>query len=124
MATIGGRIREVRKSHGLTLEKFGEKIGITASSLSTIENGKSNPSEQTIRAIIREFHVSDIWLRKGEGEPFEDNFLEAEITNFAKQVVNFGSESFQARFIYALSKLTPEGWAVLEQIAKDMQKEE
>lgn len=122
MTTIGERIRVVRKSHGLTLEKFGEKIGITASSLSTIENGKSNPSEQTIRSIIREFNVSELWLRTGEGEMFELRSAEEEIAEFARSVITSGTDSFRARFIAALSKLTPEGWAVLEQIAEEMQK--
>ena len=42
------RIKALRKAEGLTLEKFGERIGITASSCSTIESGKSNPSELLI----------------------------------------------------------------------------
>ena len=37
------RIRQVRKSYGLTLEQFGEKIGLKKSVLSRIENGYSMP---------------------------------------------------------------------------------
>lgn len=70
MNTIGERIRQLRKSEGLTLEKFGERIGITASSCSTIESGKSNPSDQTIRSICREFRVREEWLRTGEEPMF------------------------------------------------------
>lgn len=70
METIGTRIKEIRKGAGLTLEKFGAKIGITAASLSTIENGKSNPSVQTVLMICREFNVNEDWLRDGTGEPF------------------------------------------------------
>lgn len=66
MNTIGERIRQLRKSEGLTLEKFGERIGITASSCSTIESGKSNPSDQTIRSICREYRVREEWIRNGE----------------------------------------------------------
>ncbi len=60
------RIKAVRKAAGLTLEKFGERIGISNSACSAIETGKNNPSEQTIRAICREFGVRDEWLRCGE----------------------------------------------------------
>lgn len=70
MDTIGERIRLLRKSEALTLEKFGERIGITASSCSTIESGKSNPSDQTIRSICREFRVREEWLRDGEEPMF------------------------------------------------------
>ena len=71
MNTIGERVRHLRKvSLNLTLEKFGERIGITAASLSAIENGKSNPSDQTIRSICREFRVREEWLRTGEEPMF------------------------------------------------------
>lgn len=65
---VGRRIWQVRKDSGLTLDKFGARIGIKKSSLSHIESGRTNPSEQTIRSISREFGVSEAWLRTGEGE--------------------------------------------------------
>ena len=52
------RIRQVRKAYGLTLEQFGEKIGLKKSVLSRIENGYSMPQEQTLRLICRVFSVS------------------------------------------------------------------
>lgn len=71
MDTIGGRIRLLRKDAlSLTMEKFGERIGITTASLSNIENGKTNPSDQTIRSICREFRVREEWLRTGEGSMY------------------------------------------------------
>ena len=76
---INQRIKEVRKAAGLTLEKFGQRIGITASSCSTIESGKSNPSNQTIVAICREFGVSELWLRTGEGEMFLQRSMNQEL---------------------------------------------
>lgn len=39
--TQNERIKEVRKSLGLTLEKFGERIGLKKSAVSLIENGKT-----------------------------------------------------------------------------------
>ena len=66
--TIGERIRMVRKETGLTLEKFGESIGLKKAGLSLIENGRNGASDQTIRSIAREFGVSEDWLRTGEGE--------------------------------------------------------
>ncbi|MCI6655035.1 MAG: helix-turn-helix domain-containing protein, partial [Clostridium sp.] len=44
--TQGERIKEVRKSLGLTLEKFGEKIGVTKVAISNLENGHRNLTEQ------------------------------------------------------------------------------
>lgn len=65
------RIREVREHFGLSMEKFGSRIGIGKASISLLESGKNNPSIQTIALICREFGVNETWLRTGEGEMFE-----------------------------------------------------
>lgn len=77
--TQGERIRELRKSLGLTLEKFGDRIGMKKNSISQIENGKNSVTEQVIKSICREFNVDYIWLTTGEGNMFvdtDDNFIE------------------------------------------------
>ena len=77
--TQGERIREVRKTLGLTLEKFGEKIGMKKNSVSQIENGKNSVTEQVVKSICREFNVDYIWLTTGDGEMFvdtDDDFIE------------------------------------------------
>lgn len=71
--TQGERVREVRKALGLTLEKFGDKIGMKKNSVSQIENGKNNVTDANIKAICREFNVDYIWLTTGEGEMFVDS---------------------------------------------------
>lgn len=63
--TVSDRIKEVRKSENLTMEKFGERVKISKVSVSRIENGINNPSDQTIMLICREFNVSEEWLRDG-----------------------------------------------------------
>lgn len=77
--TQGERIREARKTLGLTLEKFGEKIGMKKNSVSQIENGKNSVTEQVVKSICREFNVDYIWLTTGDGEMFvdtDDDFIE------------------------------------------------
>lgn len=66
--TINERVREVRKSKGLTLEKFGQPLGLKKSALSVIENGINNASEQLIKSICREYSIDENWLRTGEGD--------------------------------------------------------
>lgn len=70
--TQGERVREVRKALDLTLEKFGEKIGLKKNSLSQIEHGINNLTEQMAKSICREFNVSYDYLVDGEGEMFTD----------------------------------------------------
>ena len=77
--TQNERIKEVRKSLGLTLEKFGERIGLKKSAVSLIENGKNAVTVANVKAICREFGVDYIWLTTGDGEMFvdtDDDFIE------------------------------------------------
>lgn len=66
--TINERVKEVRKYLGLTLEKFGQPLGLKKSGLSLIENGINNVSEQLIKSICREYSVDEDWLRTGNGD--------------------------------------------------------
>lgn len=70
--TQGERIRAIRNHFDLTLEKFGERIGMKKSSLSQLENGVNSLTEQTLKSICREFNVNETWLRTGNGEMFNE----------------------------------------------------
>lgn len=60
------RIKYVRKNIlKLSMEEFGEHIGISKSAVSQIESGTNNPSERTIKLICSKFGISDDWLRNG-----------------------------------------------------------
>ena len=77
--TQGERIKDVRNSLGLTLEKFGEKLGVTKTSISRLEKGERSLTEQMTKSICREFSVDYMWLTTGEGEMFvesDDDFFE------------------------------------------------
>lgn len=71
--TQGERVREIRKFLGLTLEKFGKKLGVGKTAISKIEKGENNLTEQMAKSIFREFGVDYIWLTTGEGEMFVDS---------------------------------------------------
>ena len=82
--TQGERIKLVRKELNLTLEKFGERIGLKKSSLSQVENGINSVTEQLIKSICREFNVDYLWLTTGEGEMF-NNLPETVLDELALQ---------------------------------------
>lgn len=77
--TIGQRINVVRKKLNLTLEKFGEKIGISKVSVRAIEKGINNPSEQTIKLICSVYNVDYAWLTQGVGEDIFVSIPESKI---------------------------------------------
>ena len=72
----GERIKKLRETLGLTLESFGEKVGVTRGAISNLEKGNRNLTDQMKKAICREFGVDYIWLTTGEGEMFPDADME------------------------------------------------
>ena len=64
------RIKGVRKSLGLTLEKFGKALGVTKQTMSRIENGVNNVTDQMFLSVCRVYNVNEDWLRNGTGEMF------------------------------------------------------
>lgn len=118
--TQGERIRELRKALKLTLDRFGERVGVKKSALSQIENGKSGVTNQMIKSICREFDVSETWIRTGEGEMFPPVDRRTEIARLTRQLLNEEEDSFKNRFISMLADLSVEEWEFLEKRAKQL----
>lgn len=77
--TQNERVKEVRKTLGLTLEKFGDRLGIKKAAVSKIEKGENSLTDANIKSICREFSVDYMWLTTGDGEMFvetDDDFFE------------------------------------------------
>ena len=119
---MNNRIKEVRKSTGMTLDKFGECIGIKKSSLSTIESGKTNPSDQTILSICREFGVNEEWLRTGKGEMFIQRDNAEELVSLVAKVVTTDNQ-FVINTLKEMCKLSPDCWDEIEKMIKKIAKE-
>lgn len=68
--TENERLTSIRKSLNMTMEKFGERIGVSKTTISGIETGRRNLTEHMTKSICREFNVNYTWLTTGEGEMF------------------------------------------------------
>jgi transcriptional regulator with XRE-family HTH domain len=80
---VGVRLREARQARGLSLRELGERLGISASLISQIENGRANPSVSTLYALVTELDVSldDLLFeerRPGAARPGEGRSSRAE----------------------------------------------
>lgn len=63
------RIRQIQESKQMTQREFAEVLGISPSSLSSIYNGHTSPTNNHVQAIHRRFpEISITWLMFGEGE--------------------------------------------------------
>lgn len=54
---LGQRIRHFRTERGLTLEDLGSRVGVTASQMSLVENGKREAKLSLLTAVARELSV-------------------------------------------------------------------
>lgn len=114
--TIGERLKYIRKDvKNMTLEEFGDRLGVKRNTLSTIENNKGNVTDQMRRSVCREFGVNENWLLTGEGEPFLAKTRSEEIADFIN-AIPIEDNSFKARFITALARMTPEEWLLVEKM--------
>ena len=114
MRSENERIKEVRKTMNLTLEAFGQRVGMKKSSLSHMENGTNAVSGQLRTAVCREFHVREEWLRTGEGEMFEERTPDQAIVDFAADLVNVDDDAFKKRLISALARMDDQTWESFE----------
>ena len=113
----GERIREIRKTMKLTMEQFGEKIGVTKSTISNIENGNRNATEHMIKSICREFNVDYMWLTTGEGEMFvtTDDDFQARIDQ-----IMFGQDESRKNLFKMMIDMSDEDIHALERILKNI----
>lgn len=65
-ANLGDRIRIIRKTNRLNQHEFSNLIGISQATLSELEQGKYNPSLETILSIHKVFKTNISWLLTGD----------------------------------------------------------
>ncbi len=106
------RVREIRKQLGLTLDKFGEKLGVTKTAISRIERGERNCTEQMIKSICREFNVDYMWLTTGEGNMFIDS--DNDVMNAIDRIMAGESEFHKKLLKWCATSFTDEELLLLE----------
>lgn len=109
----GERIKEIRKALGLTLEKFGDRLGVTKTTISRLETGVNNVTEQMAKAVCREFGVDYIWLTTGDGEMFvetDDDILET------IDRIMIGENEFHKNLFKTFARLDEDELLALERI--------
>lgn len=117
------RIKELRKTLGLTLEKFGARLGVGKNAISRIETAKSNVTDQMFLAVCREYNVNPDWLRTGTGEMFSENDEEY-LFRWVGRVLKDKPDSFKKRTLNLLSSLDDSDWEALEKIFNKMKEDQ
>ena len=115
--TENERVKQLRKFLDLTLEKFGDRLGVTKVAISNIENGKRAVTEQMSKAICREFNVNEGWLRNGVGDMFKQR--DGSFSEILSELDD-SDDDFIKSFITVYMELDEDSKEVLRQIATKM----
>lgn len=101
---MNSRIKQLRTALKLTLEEFGDRIGVTRAAVSKWENGDRGIADSMVVSICREFNVNEQWLRTGEGRMLS-NEREAVLDRLAEKYdLNADDRDVLAAYL----RLTPE----------------
>jgi len=86
--TLNIRIKQVRQALNLSQAKFAKGISISNGYIAGIELGNRRVNERIIRLIGSTYDVSEIWLKTGEGEMFNDIYRDklAKVIDYFKQL--------------------------------------
>lgn len=122
--TQSERVKKVRKSKEMTMEKFGERLGVTRTAISNIEKGYRGLTEQMLKAICREFNVNEEWLRTGDGDMPQKLSEEEEIADLVSDVLENGKNNefygIILEIIRTYNELSPGSQEVIKNFSKKL----
>lgn len=122
METIAQRIMKVVEANGGNMSEFARAIGVTPAYISKLGKEPDRvPSDRTLSDICREFHVSETWLRTGEGEMHLNLDRKEELKAIFGDIM--ASDDAKARLVKAFAMLPDEAYPKLEEYIKKIAQE-
>lgn len=120
--SLNKRLKELRKTLGLTQQQFANDIGLGKSSIGNIENGIINLTDRNISVICSKYNVNERWLRTGEGEKFAELNVDEEIT-FMLGALLAENCSQKKEFIKLMLSLDNEDdWKIISDLAEGLKR--
>ena len=121
VTTINERVKEIRNENNLTLEKFGNRLGVGKTAISSIEHGINGVTEQMIKSICLEFGYCEDWLRDGTGPKKPELDIDIE---YGRICADLGITDERAKkIIMNYGKMSPENkekfWGFVDSLLKD-----
>lgn len=117
------RIKSLRRDLKMTQQEFADRLHIKRGAVANYEVGRNVPADSVIALICKEFGVSEMWLRTGEGNPYPERGRLEELSYMAGRFLSSEPTEFQRRFAMMMYSLTDEEWKLLEQKARALLEE-
>lgn len=122
MSELKDRLRELRKTTGLSQTDFAEKLGCGRGTIKNLEEGKTGISSTFADLICRIYGCNVVWLETGDGEMFREPTIDEQIAGFVGDVLSDKGDEFQKRVMHILASLGPEGWKALSDFLDAVEK--
>lgn len=122
MSELKDRLRELRKTTGLSQTDFAEKLGCGRGTIKNLEEGKTDISPTFADLVCRIYGCNVIWLETGDGEMFQPMTIDEQIAGFVGDVLSDKGDEFQKRVMRILTSLGPEGWKALSDFLDAVEK--
>lgn len=118
--TVGERIKDLRQNLlSLSMEKFGEKLGVQRSAVNRWEKNVNNVPESMIKAICREYNVNYFWLTEGDGDPF----VGLPETTLDELCLEYELDDIEKSIIFEFLKLSKDERKIIKKYIKNIKKE-
>lgn len=114
--TKGERVLEIRKSLKMTLEEFGGKLGVAKTTISRIEKGINNLTDQMATSICRTYNVNYDWLMYGDGETFT-NLPQTVLDELCKQ---YSMDDFDKQLVALYLEMTEDERGLLKRKIREL----
>lgn len=122
--TIGERLAMIRKSTGLSQQKFADRLMVSRNFIAQVETGNRDMSPRMMKSVCSEFYIREEWLLTGEGEMTEPMSREREIAQITAALYEADPDGMPYKFMKALSDLKPETWKDIGEFIKKVASEE
>lgn len=103
MDIINVRFKEIRNALNKSQKDIGDKLGLSNSGISNIENGVRSVTDKHIKLLVAAFNVNENWLRTGHGEMF----VESSDTVIDQLVSEYKLDSLDKQLLTTYLELSP-----------------
>lgn len=98
------RLKSLRKILGLNQKEMGDRMRLSQTHISSLENGAREVTDRILSDICREFNVNEVWLSTGEGEIF----LEEETFSLDEKAKKYNLSDLEIDIMRGYMELPPE----------------
>ena len=114
------RIREIRTSNGMSMQKFGSELGVSSNAVQQWEYGRNKPSQAMIKLMCSKFGVNEDWLVNGMGAMMVDTSLEDEIVKWCMEIKGLPADDPRISIMRMLAKLSRDDWEEIAALAQKL----